>query len=337
MTPGPRSEQLETLGNMLGALRREELATILPALADMLNRHAFEAWWTRPEIYRTLERSGIHLSRNHFYSPLPDTVDAAHHLARQAPIPAASALLAPDAFAAMWREIRAFAPELAAVPREGPEGFAWNNNMFPNLDAILYYCLLRHRRPARVVEIGAGNSTHIALRALKANGSGRLRIVEPYPSPKLRELLGRTAEIEAVHECRIQEAPLDLFRDLEDGDVLFVDSSHVCKTGSDLNHILFEILPALRSPVLVHFHDVFLPYEYPADWVAGRGWAWNEQYLVLAFLMGNPGARPLIGSHLLARTQQDMLRADLAAIGHADYGGGSFWLGMDATAVRPAR
>ncbi|HZF76518.1 MAG TPA: class I SAM-dependent methyltransferase, partial [Acetobacteraceae bacterium] len=304
MTFSVRSELREEVRNILGRMDADDLQELLPAIAGLLNRHGFEHWWTRPQVYRAFEQEGLHITRNHFYSPLPDTALAARHLARQVPLTAASHMLSASAFADTWGDIRSFAHELADLPRESDNGFHWDNNMFPNLDAIIYYCMLRRNRPRRIIEIGSGFSTHIARRALERNGMGRLHVVEPYPTAKLRELLGRLDE---MYEAKIQDVPSDLFAQLEDGDVLFVDSSHVCKTGSDLNHILFEILPALRASVLMHFHDIFLPHEYPADWVVGRGYGWNEQYLLLAFLMGNAAVSPLVGSALMAHSHQAML------------------------------
>jgi hypothetical protein len=88
----------------------------------------------------------------------------------------------------------------------------------------------------------------------------------------------------------VQSVSLDLFKTLEAGDILFVDSSHVVKTGSDLHHILFKILPILEAGVFIHFHDIFFPFEYPEPWVmAGRNW--NENYLLRAFLMYNKNFR----------------------------------------------
>jgi len=113
-----------------------------------------------------------------------------------------------------------------------------------------------------------------------------LEFVEPYPDRLARLLRPSDAATTALHRARVQDLPIDLFARLEANDILFVDSSHVSRAGSDVNFILFEILPRLKPGVLVHVHDVFWPFEYPARWFR-RGMAWNEAYLLRAFLTCN--------------------------------------------------
>jgi hypothetical protein len=148
-------------------------------------------------------------------------------------------------------------------------------------------------------------------------------VVEPHPTPKLAELFGDLGEF---REQKVQDVPLELFAQLQAGDFLFIDSSHVAKTGSDLNHILFEVLPAIRPGVFLHFHDIFLLYEYPAEWILERNWAWNEQYILLALLMGNDALEPVVGSHLLQRQFGHVLERDLAHLDVGPLSGASLWI-----------
>src|SRR5262249_4955967 len=146
----------------------------------------------------------------------------------------------------------------------------------------------REFRPARVIEIGSGFSSAIMLDTCEQflQGHTRFTFFDPYPE-RLQQLLStedsRTCEVVAK---RVQDINVELFSELGDNDMLFVDSSHVSKYASDVNHILFEILPVLRPGVFVHFHDVFFPFEYPQHWIP-QGRCWNEAYLLRAFLQYN--------------------------------------------------
>jgi len=186
-----------------------------------------------------------------------------------------------------------FKPEYDAFGLRNPEGdlryFAYNGS-FGEVDGDVLYCMIRHFRPARIIEVGSGWSTLLSAHALKKNaeGSGRIgELIAIEPNPHLAFLrdpiLGPTRLIEA----KVQEVDRDLFENLEENDILFIDSSHVVKIGSDVNWEFFEILPRLRRGVLIHFHDIFLPDEYPEDWVKRQHLFWNEMYLLRAFLMYN--------------------------------------------------
>jgi hypothetical protein len=121
---------------------------------------------------------------------------------------------------------------------------------------------------------------------------------------------------------RVQDVPLRLFESLRENDVLFIDSSHVSKTGSDVNFLCLEVLPRLAPGVLVHFHDIFLPGEYPKDWVLERGYSWNEQYLVHALLIDSIGFEVVFASCFAAQRYPHQIRA----IFGKPCSGGSLWL-----------
>jgi hypothetical protein len=131
-----------------------------------------------------------------------------------------------------------------------------------------------------------------------------------------------------VVASRVQDVPLDCFDDLAEGDVLFVDSSHVSKTGSDVNHLLFEVLPRLAQGVRIHFHDVFLPYPYdcPRDWVLKSGIYWNEQYLLRALLSFSAAYRVVFGSACASAFCTDEVCTALSLAPGSIYSGGSFWI-----------
>ena len=164
----------------------------------------------------------------------------------------------------------------------------------------------------------------MALRALRANGTGELHIIEPYPTEKLDEIISFATKF---HHNVVQDVDPSVFEELESGDILFIDSSHVTKTGSDVNYIVFEVLPRLKPGTLIHFHDIFLPGEYPKSWCIDRNWAWNEQYLVLAFLMSHPQVKPLISTHVLIRDHAALVQETLSGCGQVGHlSGAALWL-----------
>ena len=125
---------------------------------------------------------------------------------------------------------------------------------------------------------------------------------------------------------RVQEVPLREFSRLEAGDVLFIDSSHVAKTGSDVNHLYFEVLPRLAPGVRIHVHDIFLPHDYPQDWAVTDNRSWNEQYLLRALLMYSQAFRVVFGCSYAFHRFPEEVRAALALPSAAAFGGGSFWM-----------
>ena len=144
----------------------------------------------------------------------------------------------------------------------------------------MQYGLVRSRRPARIVEIGCGWSSLLLARALARNdaeGAPRTRVTQIEPHPRA-ELMAALPNHWTRHTTILQRAPLDIFDALGPGDILFYDGSHVAKTASDVNWFFFRVLPRLAPGVLIHLHDIFLPREYPKDWLLKDGRTWNEQY-----------------------------------------------------------
>lgn len=199
------------------------------------------------------------------------------------------------------------------------------NSQFGWLDARALFVFLRHSRPRRIVEVGSGFSTLLMADVNRRFLDMQVEItaIEPFPRPFLRKGLPGLAHL---IEQKVQEVPLEPFTTLRAGDVLFIDSSHVCKTGSDVTFLLFQVLPRLAAGVRIHFHDVFLPYEYLREWVLEQGRSWNEQYLLRALLMFSPEWRVLFGSYYAFRKHPDHVARALALPRERVFGGGSFWI-----------
>jgi len=168
------------------------------------------------------------------------------------------------------------------------EDFFLINGAYMAVDAHVYWCFIHHYKPRRIIEIGAHASTMISTAAAASiatqNGDGCLiRIIEPYPSDFLRREDGRSITLIAK---KVQQIPLDLFQELDAGDILFIDSTHMLRQGSDVQYEYLEILPRLKPGVLVHIHDISLPRHYPKVYFDNQLY-WNEQYLLQAFLAYN--------------------------------------------------
>jgi Methyltransferase domain len=217
----------------------------------------------------------------HFYSPLTTPADVERALAWQN---APGVDLAEKGQLKLAAQLRPMLDE----PFEGPRYSAGpDNTMFGAADAAIYRAMLLHLRPARVMEIGSGYTTALALDTADAHLSNLgIHCVEPYPE-RLLALLQPADRDRIVLERRpVQDVPLSEFAKLAHGDILFIDSTHVAKAGSDVVWLFLHILPRLRRGVVVHVHDVFWPFEYPADWLQDRR-DWTENYLLHAFLVGN--------------------------------------------------
>lgn len=166
--------------------------------------------------------------------------------------------------------------------------YYFQNGFFCHADAIALYSLMRHYQPQRIIEVGSGFSSAVMLDTNELFGENRLALtfVDPYPE-RLLSLMSE--DDKSRHEIimdPIQKVPLERFDALQARDILFIDSSHVVKVGSDVVHLLTNVLPRLNKGVLVHFHDIFWPFEYPEQWIR-EGRAWNECYVLQAFLQFN--------------------------------------------------
>ena len=211
-----------------------------------------------------------------------------------------------------------------AVENDPTEYFV-NNGQYPPLDAWTLEGLMRHFRPRRMIEVGCGFSTLVSARVNREffDSEISLTCIEPYPRPFLIEGVAGVTEVRVE---KIQETPLGLFEELEENDILFIDTSHTVKTGGDVTWIFGEIVPRLASGVLVHIHDFFLPGEYPESWVL-EGWGWNETYLVRSFLTFNDVFEIVLGTlYLLINRQNDVLEAFPDFRHYLAMGGASLWI-----------
>jgi len=260
---------------------QQELATLKRELKTTRAKFLVE-WQQHPDIW---------VPPGHFYSPLPairdlklneEDVFAYPPSIRGVDLNEQVQVDLLNHFATFYAE-QPFSREAVAGRR-----YFFENPNYTYNDAIVLYCVMRHVRPRRIVEIGSGYSSCAMLdvNELFFENSIACTFIDPYPQ-LLRDLI-KESDHERIRILgqKVQEADIDVFRELMASDILFIDSSHVAKTGSDVNYILFKVLPLLQEGVYIHFHDIFYPFEYPTEWVY-QGRAWNEAYLLRAFMQYN--------------------------------------------------
>jgi hypothetical protein len=199
-----------------------------------------------------------------------------------------------------------------------------SNGWFVAGDAFTLAGVMQKERPARIIEIGSGFSSAVMLDVRRALELPlQLIFVEPHPG-RLRQLADLQSETSIrLIDRKVQDVPMAEFEALEHGDILFIDSSHVAKIGSDLPWIFLRILPRLKPGVIVHFHDIFYPHSYPATWIH-NGWAWNESLFLRTYLAGNPDFSIIAFNSFAACSFPDLFRARMPAF--LDNAGGSLWL-----------
>ena len=231
----------------------------------------------------------------HFYSPIPAVVDYREHFSALS-LPDPDGIAVDEALQLEFAEKFAHTYAELPFPKDRTPGHRYylNNGAFNYFDGIVLYSMIREFRPRRIVEVGSGYSSAAMIDTCEAflDGQTELTFIEPYPETLHKCLLPQDAGRYRVIAQKVQDVELSVFAQLEANDILFIDSSHVSKFGSDVNHLLFKVLPALKDGVVVHFHDIFRNFDYPQEWLE-EGRAWNEAYLLKAFLAHNKNCRVL--------------------------------------------
>lgn len=261
------------------------------------------------QTFRTLQRMGISVVPNHYYWPVPDIASLSSR-----GWPDNSSIAGIDMRIGRQIEfLRDIAPsyiEECNFPdlEDGSGTYHYNNGFFETVDAEIAYCMVRHNKPTRIVEVGGGYSSRILAAALQSNyeetgEKATFITIDPF----LERGASSSYENAMVLRESVQDVSLDLFSSLQEDDILFLDSSHVVAIGSDVVREYLEILPRLRPGVLVHVHDIFLPHDYPREFIYRNLCFWSEQYLLQAFLSFNPEFEITWGSSAMALWQGDLL------------------------------
>lgn len=274
---------------------------------------------------RSLDRIGLQVVVKSFYSPIPDLRQLpAETWERQSDLVGIELDLD--------RQLEFLEAELDGPLAEfDPSPEFLTNQSYGPIDADVLYAMVRALKPRRIVELGSGYTSLVIAQACVRNAEEgsqtHYRAFDPYPGVAepppagLDELVPATA----------QHVPREVFGELTAGDMLVVDTTHTVKIGGDVNRVVLDVLPALLPGVVVHFHDIFLPWEYPRLWAEDYGLYWSEQYLLQAFLALNPAFEVVCALHALSREHPERLR-QIVPSWTAEARPGAFWIRR-----RPAR
>jgi hypothetical protein len=260
------------------------------------------------KIHKMGIRLGVHILPVHYYSPVANILELENTKqiwAKKSELPGMSVNL--DEQVENLRAICLPYQKEYLGNKIYHEGAKTLRNAYGYIEAEAVHGVVRHYRPKKVIEVGGGLSTYCTLAALRMNeadgaGMWKMTSIEPYPSASLKALKG----LKFINEP-VQRVPLEHFAELGEDDFLFIDSSHATKPGSDVNHLILEVLPRLRSGVLVHFHDIHLPYDYPRD-VLENFLHFNETSLLRAFLTFNNRVKIIFCMSQLHYERQAALR-----------------------------
>lgn len=279
---------------------------------------------------RALNAQEFAFPAGHYYSPLPSLQELK---ARETSIWGEPPHILPGIdtnVAGQLALLARLAPYGAAFPFPALPQPAWRyhsgNDYFAKQDGMVLYSLLRTLRPQRLIEVGSGFSSALVLDTNErvSNSQIACTFIEPHPERLVSLFTPDDHKRVTLLRQPVQDIPLATFAALAANDILFIDSSHVSKTGSDVNWLVFQVLPSLACGVYVHFHDVLWPFEYPKMWALG-GRAWNEAYLVRALLQDNAAWEIALWAHFLFLFYPESVQAALPG-----YPGGrrgsSLWL-----------
>ncbi len=199
----------------------------------------------------------------------------------------------------------------------------WNNEFFTGLDAVALYSFMILRKPKRYIEVGSGNSTKFARKAIQDNKlHSQIISIDPEPRTEIDAICNK-----ALHET-LEDTDLGIFNELEANDILLIDSSHYCFTNSDVTVFFLDVLPELKPGVLVHFHDVYLPYDYPPDWETRY---YSEQYLLATLLLAEGNRHKIVLPNAFICSDEELANIFSPQWGNYElegvyFNGCSFWI-----------
>lgn len=286
----------------------------------------------RQRTFPLFQRLGFHVTTNHFNQPIPDTRTLKDSLWTKRSELVGIDLKEEGQVALLGDFAARFKDEYSGFPRgpvPGAPGYYVDNQVFESVDGEILYCMIRHLKPRRIVEIGSGFSTMLSAQAIASNHADdpkyacELVAIDPYPNAVLK---AGFPGLSRVIEDEVQNVPLELFTNLGSNDILFIDSSHILRIGSDVQYECLEIVPRVAPGAVVHFHDIFLPSEYPKD-IIFKGFQFpNEQYLVQAFLAFNEAFEVLWAGSFMHLAHPDLLESAFASYSRATRWPGSLWV-----------
>jgi len=274
--------------------------------------------------------SHLFVPPGHYYSPIVNPDDIDEYVERYPAYRAGDTLpgihMDREKFVHMWELLL---PYLSSIPfteaELAPYRYRFDNPAFSWGDGSILHAMIRHFKPKRMVEIGSGWSSACTLDTIDhyLGGACQFKMIDPY-ADLVRSLVDPARENIQILEEPIQKISTSIFQELRRNDILFIDSTHVAKSGSDVCREFFDILPNLNSGVVVHVHDIFWPFEYPDFWVIDQNRSWNEIYILRAFLTNNLDWDILMMNDYMGIHESDRIQTT-----YPDFmknPGGSFWM-----------
>jgi predicted O-methyltransferase YrrM len=302
-------------------------ATYLRALnAKALTREGVLLQFLLSAEFKTRTKNTEFFPPGHYYSAIPSLEDREAFLAQHSLKPEMRGLnLNAELQLDLLRQFRDYYQESPFQDTKSEDlRYYYINPSYSYTDALTLYSMLRKFKPRRIIEIGSGYSSCVMLDTAERflDDTVNFTFIEPYPE-LLHSLIKEQDKKHTILPVKLQDVDRDIFKSLGKNDILFVDSTHVSKLGSDVNRIMFEILPILQQGVLIHFHDIFWPFEYPSDWIK-KGFAWNEAYILRAFLEFNDSFEILFFASFLHNHHHDWFEENMPL--WLKNSGGNIWL-----------
>ncbi len=315
---------------------KNSILKILPIVDVILSPFMWVVGWTLflirriglhrfPLVQKLFKKIGILPIRAHYYEALCYPEQMRHSLEAVRNLPGidlnvSEQLVLLDKFT--------YQEELNQYPlhANNSKPFYYKNNFFETGDAEIYYNMIRHFKPGKIIEIGSGFSTFMAVDAIQKNKqedstyNGHITCIEPFEHPELEKF-----DITVVRK-QVETLAPEYFDILESGDILFIDSSHVIRPQGDVLYEILEVLGRLKTGVIVHIHDVFTPRDYRFGTLFEAQYFWNEQYMLEAFLSYNTNYKLLCAVNHLHKTHSDNLRQACPNLAHYDSDPCSFWI-----------
>lgn len=309
---------------------------IKPVIIGALRRMGYEISRVAPTGNTHEQPSGLvdplvrepKVPHGHYYSPYPDLhkIDSRKEVIFDRHRPVLDIDLNEGSQLELLNGIFEMARDLD-IPVEPTRGHRYysNNNWYAELDGLVLHFMIRTLKPKRILEVGSGFSSAMTLDTNERffDNSIQCTFIEPHPEDRLNRLLRKNDNSRVMVE-NLESVDIGIFDTLDAGDFLVIDSSHVSKCDSDVNHIFFEILPRLNSGVHIHFHDIFYPFEYPSDWVYEM-LSWTECYMLRAFLMNNNDYRINFFWHMMLVKHGPLIKENLKGYLRNE-GGSNIWL-----------
>ncbi len=265
----------------------------------------------------------------HFYSPIVHTEEIKLRAAEIWPSAFPLTIQGVDLHTEYQKELlecfSTFYKEIPFPDQKSPNlRYYYQNPAFSYSDGILLYSFIRYFCPTKIIEVGSGYSSALILDSLELLNRKNVDItfIEPYPAKLDSLLTANDRHHVKIFEKKLEQIESSYFQTLYENDILFIDGTHVAKTGSDVNYLLFDILPILNKGVIIHFHDIFYPFEYPKNWVY-EGRSWNEVYFLRSFLMYNNDFKVMFFSDYIHQKYPNCFAEMPDCYKNS---GGSFWM-----------